>query len=103
MTGRWAAVLRVQITHLCDHQDWHSFAPATVQNGGSARGYQDPARAVGAPTKAVRQAVQTVCLCVVALSVNVRICRRGRATSGVAILLLIAPLDVLALEKSHAQ
>jgi hypothetical protein len=31
MTGRWAAVLRVQITHLCAHQDWRSLAPATVQ------------------------------------------------------------------------
>jgi len=32
MTGRWAAVLRAQITHLCAHQDWRSLAPANVQN-----------------------------------------------------------------------
>jgi hypothetical protein len=31
MTGRWAAVLRVQITHLCAHQDWRSLAPATAR------------------------------------------------------------------------
>ena len=35
MTGRWAAVLRAQITHLCAYQDWRSLAPANVQNGGS--------------------------------------------------------------------
>jgi hypothetical protein len=33
MTGRWAAVLRAQITHLCAHQDWRSLAPANVQAG----------------------------------------------------------------------
>jgi hypothetical protein len=37
-----------------------------------------PIRRPGAPTKAVRQATQTVCSCVIALSVNARICRYGR-------------------------
>jgi hypothetical protein len=46
-----------------------------AQIGGSARGYQDHFRAVGAPTTAERQAAQTVCLCVIALGVNARICR----------------------------
>jgi hypothetical protein len=55
---------------------------AAVDIGGSARGYQDHARAVGAPTTAVRQAVQTVCLCVIALSVNARLCRRALTILG---------------------
>jgi hypothetical protein len=73
-------------TQICAPQLMSAEGLAAAPNGGSARGYQDPARAVSAPTNAVLQAVQTVCLCVIALSVNVRICRGRCAASDLAIL-----------------
>jgi len=52
MTGRWAAVLRVQITHLCAPQDWRSLAPANVQNGG----YFSTARGLGGIQSVTKEA-----------------------------------------------
>jgi hypothetical protein len=56
------------------HRDQHRARPDGEPNDGSACNYQDHARAVDTPTTAVRQAVQTECLYVIALSVNARIC-----------------------------